>query len=135
GSDKYCERHRRRTNSPNDLQAVQLGHLYIEKDEIQRLALDDLDGSFSACRLQYASDIRVLFEHVDKALACGRFIIDHENADRFSGLRHWLPLLRIVAAARSPPLFRLRCVAERASCYYRQDGDPGCARADQQPHT
>ena len=66
GSDKYRGRHRRCTNSLNYLQAVHLGHLHIEKDEIQRLASDDLQSSFSVCRLQYASDLRILFEQIDQ---------------------------------------------------------------------
>src|SRR2546427_817443 len=62
GGDKYGERHRRRPDRLNDLQTVEPGHLYIEKNEIQRLARDDLYGSLSVCRFQHASDLRVLFE-------------------------------------------------------------------------
>src|SRR5579862_1487428 len=62
GSDKYRERHRRRTNGLNDLQTIQLRHLHIEKDEVQRLAPDDLHGGFAVDRFQYASDLRILFE-------------------------------------------------------------------------
>src|SRR5579872_4269177 len=129
GSDKYRERHRPRTDGLNYLQTVELGHLDVEKDEIQRLASDDLHGCFSVYRFQHASDVRILFEQIDQALARGRFIIDNENADPFSGLGHWPALPRIVAATRSPPLFRLRYAAGPRSGYSRQDGDQRCVRA------
>src|ERR1700728_34694 len=129
GSDKYRERHRRCANGLNYLQAIQFGHLHIEKDQIQRLASDDLHGSSSVYRFEYASDLRIFCEQIDKALACGCFIIDCENAEWFSGLGHWLALLQIVGATKSPPLFRLRQVAERRSCYFRRDGDRRCVRA------
>src|SRR5215471_17416180 len=75
GSDKYSEWHRGRTYGFNNLQTIELGHLHIKKDEVQRLAPDDLHRSFSVCGLQHASHLRIFPEQVDQTLPRGRFII------------------------------------------------------------
>ena len=76
----------------------------------------------------WATDATYWYKQIDKALARGRFIIHHKNADSFSRLGHWPALLRILAATRWPPLYRLRYAAGRRSGYFRQDGDQRCVR-------
>src|SRR5215472_13555871 len=84
GSDEYRERHRPCAYGFNDLEAIELGHLHIKKDQVQRLPPDDLHRSFSVCGLQNGSYVRISVEQVDQALPRRRFIIDYENANRFS---------------------------------------------------
>src|SRR5215467_4058133 len=50
GGYEHCERHFGRADSFDHLQPVKLGHLHIEKDQIERLALNHLDGGFSIGR-------------------------------------------------------------------------------------
>ncbi len=88
GSDKHSEGHRRWTDRLDHLQTVQLGHLHIEKHQIQRLASNDLHRCRPIGRFENGADLRIFFKQIREALARRRFIIHHQNLHSFRGRRH-----------------------------------------------
>jgi hypothetical protein len=81
GRHEHCQRHFLWSNGIHHSQAIQLGHLDIQKDQVRALALNHCNGSKTVTGLEHGGDVPILPQQVYQALARGRLVINDEYTD------------------------------------------------------
>src|SRR6185436_14162461 len=84
--DKDDKRHRFGAGCFKDGEAVQLGHLYIEEDQLRFEFANEGDGFAAVRALSRDLDLRVAGQHASDPAASERLVVDDQHADpsRFS---------------------------------------------------
>ncbi len=102
GCDKDGQRHLRCANRVDHTQSIELRHLHIQEHQVGPFLLNCLNGGFAIRGLCHSFHLRVLRQQIDKALACGSFVVRHQYLNRFRRARvHRRPPHRTSAAAKS----------------------------------
>lgn len=80
--NKNDERESRDIEVKQDVEPVEVGHLYIQKHEVWILISNRIDCFASISRFANYFNLRVLFQHLANSIAGERFIVNNQRFDQ-----------------------------------------------------